>query len=429
MFLFKKIVVCCFSALLISTLSFSNLFAATLTGKITGIKGDEFYIEMSSKELPRKGDMVSIILDLDGEGFEAGKAEVIEASKSRVTAKTTEGNASIDMKVLIQTAGPSARYRTLEGKSTPPVHRCDELVGDPYDYQRIGPSVEIQNDDESIDVPPIVVACEDAVKSYPKTGRFLYQLGRAYTLDKQYKKALHYYRQASEQEYVAAQNMIGLMYSNGQGTAENDEEAVKWYRKAAEQGYALAQGNMGDSYEYGTGVAKDYAEAVGWYRKAAERGYNYAQNRLGVMYDYGKGVSTDDVEAVKWYRKAAEQGHRSAQYNLAGMYNYGEGVAKDEVEAAKWYRKAADKGHTSAQSKLGWLYIYGKGVSQNYKEAIRWLRKAAEKGSRSAQNNLGTMYENGYGVEKNLKEAVKWYKKAADKGSEDAKKNLSRLGY
>lgn len=40
----------------------------------------------------------------------------------------------------------------------------------------------------------------------------------------------------------------------------------------AEQGYALAQGNLGLMYENGQGVAQDYQEAVRWYRLAAEQG-------------------------------------------------------------------------------------------------------------------------------------------------------------
>jgi len=35
-----------------------------------------------------------------------------------------------------------------------------------------------------------------------------------------------------------AQNMLGIMYSRGQGVRQDFAEAVKWYRKAAEQGLA-----------------------------------------------------------------------------------------------------------------------------------------------------------------------------------------------
>ena len=44
----------------------------------------------------------------------------------------------------------------------------------------------------------------------------------------------------AEQGDALAQNNLGVAYANGEGVAEDDEEAVKWYRKAAEQGQADA---------------------------------------------------------------------------------------------------------------------------------------------------------------------------------------------
>ena len=36
---------------------------------------------------------------------------------------------------------------------------------------------------------------------------------------------------------ASAQYILGLMYANGFGVPEDDDEAVRWYRMAAEQGY------------------------------------------------------------------------------------------------------------------------------------------------------------------------------------------------
>jgi len=40
---------------------------------------------------------------------------------------------------------------------------------------------------------------------------------------------------------ATAQYNLGVMYSKGEGVAQNDQEAVKWYRLAAEQGHSLSQ--------------------------------------------------------------------------------------------------------------------------------------------------------------------------------------------
>lgn len=41
-----------------------------------------------------------------------------------------------------------------------------------------------------------------------------------------------------------AQNQIGLMYANGQGTTRDDSSAAYWFQRAAEFGHARAQRNL-----------------------------------------------------------------------------------------------------------------------------------------------------------------------------------------
>ncbi|WP_139751425.1 tetratricopeptide repeat protein, partial [Aeromonas media] len=69
----------------------------------------------------------------------------------------------------------------------------------------------------------------------------------------------------AEQGYANAQGMLGLMYEQGKGVAQDDKQAVAWYRKAAEQGYATAQFNLGAMYNTGSGVAQDYKQSYAWF--------------------------------------------------------------------------------------------------------------------------------------------------------------------
>ena len=130
-------------------------------------------------------------------------------------------------------------------------------------------------------------------------------------------------RTAAEQGDASARFSLGVMYFDGEGVPENNDEAVKWYRLAAEQGYAPAQVALGEAYSEGNVVPQDDGEAVKWYRLAAEQGHAKSQHRLGRMYSTGEGVSENDAEAVKWYRLAAEQGDAPAQLNLGDMYRVG----------------------------------------------------------------------------------------------------------
>lgn len=61
------------------------------------------------------------------------------------------------------------------------------------------------------------------------------------------------------------------MYEQGQGVAQNYQQAVQWYQKAANQGHAKAQGNLGYMYKNGLGVAQNLKQARYWYTKAANQ--------------------------------------------------------------------------------------------------------------------------------------------------------------
>ena len=71
--------------------------------------------------------------------------------------------------------------------------------------------------------------------------------------------------------------------------------ALREWRPLAEQGDAEAQFNLGVMYSKGQGVAQDDAQALAWYRKAAEQGYAKAQFNLGLMYDEGRGLDRENT--------------------------------------------------------------------------------------------------------------------------------------
>jgi uncharacterized protein len=77
-----------------------------------------------------------------------------------------------------------------------------------------------------------------------------------------------------------AQCNLGVLYEEGIGVLQNDEEAIYWYRLAAEQGNPGGQNNLGRMYEEGRGVPRDFREAVIWYQKAAAQGNTQAQGNL-----------------------------------------------------------------------------------------------------------------------------------------------------
>ena len=149
-------------------------------------------------------------------------------------------------------------------------------------------------------------------------------------------------RQQAEEGAADAQDALGLMYYNGEGVAQDYEEAVRWYRLAADQGLASAQFNLGVMYDRGRGVAQDWDEAVRWYLLAADQGLPAAQYNLGFMYDRGRGVTLDFVEALRWVNLAAarvsadrQQRYADARDALASLMTPAQ-VAEAEKRTLEW---------------------------------------------------------------------------------------------
>ena len=80
----------------------------------------------------------------------------------------------------------------------------------------------------------------------------------------QYAAALKEFRPLAEQGHAAAQYYLGLMYEQGDGVEQDDEESARWYTRAAEQGDGLSQMSLSFLYLEGEGVALDLIEALKW---------------------------------------------------------------------------------------------------------------------------------------------------------------------
>jgi len=217
--------------------------------------------------------------------------------------------------------------------------------------------------------------------------------------------------------------------ANGQVTPQvggtaNSTESMQDLRKVADAGDADAMFNIGCLYANGEGVAQDDQQAMTWYRKAAALGNADAMYNIGVSYNDGNGVAQDYQEAMVWYLKAADAGNLGVMNNVGLLYANGQGVAQDYGQAMTCYRKAADAGDAVAMYNIGLLYANGQGVAQDYPQAMDWFSKAANAGDAKAMYGIGFLYANGQGVARDQKQAMAWYQKAANAGNEDAKKCL-----
>ena len=118
--------------------------------------------------------------------------------------------------------------------------------------------------------------------------------------------------------------------------------AIKNLTVAADEGHAAANTLIGHLYRDGLGVAQDGTKAARYYTRGAELGQCAAQLSLARMYHIGSRLGRNDALAERWYREAAMRGYLWAQFAFAGFYENGVLVQKDDVKAYFWFSVLAE---------------------------------------------------------------------------------------
>ena len=196
-----------------------------------------------------------------------------------------------------------------------PVTDCDTYAANSLDPQRKAPGVNLIELNPKLAIP----ACESALKKYPDSARFMYQLGRGYHRSDNFATAALWYKTAMEHGSGFGEAAYGLLLMSGQGVPKDIAKAVPLFRDAADKGIVIAQNALGYLYAQGLGVPKDNELSLSWYRKAAEQGAPNAQLMLGIAYEEGVIVKQDLEQAAMWYRKAAAFGVEDAKKRLAEL--------------------------------------------------------------------------------------------------------------
>ena len=178
--------------------------------------------------------------------------------------------------------------------------------------------------------------------------KILRQAWGAYKLEN-YDVALSLWMPLAEAGNPSAQVFIGLMYNQGNGVEQDENEASKWYALASEQDYAPAKWRLAMLYYHGSGLTQSYQKAADLYHSAAKQGDVYSQKALGEMYSQGFGVPKDNIIAYSWFNIANGNGFKLAQ-------NYQKKIAKDMTPEETFIAEAlAEKCKRSSYKNCGWL--------------------------------------------------------------------------
>lgn len=216
-----------------------------------------------------------------------------------------------------------------------------------------------------------------------------------------------------------AQTLVGEIYANGLGVAQDVKKAARWYTLADHNGDVHGTFALAALYQQGQGVTKDPALAAKLFEKAAKAGYLPAKYNVALLYVQGKYVKPDMRKAAQLMREAALAGLPDAQYDYGTMLMEGAGVAPDPELGARETGLAAQQGVVAAQVDYATMLYLGKGVKKNVKAAARWYARAAESGNPVAQNRYAKLLAVGEGVDLDLQSAAMWRILAQRQGLND----------
>lgn len=207
-----------------------------------------------------------------------------------------------------------------------------------------------------------------------------------------FEKALEYFLESANAEYVPAMEKLGYMHEMGLGTPVNPETAGLWFSVAAQKGSSLAQ-------KYIDGVGHLDEKTV-HQLLPADAVTEYEQ---GMACFYGiRAVQNYDM-AYKHFFASAELGCGRGYYGVAVCYLHGKGTELNLQKAALNFEKALELGCLDAADKLILLYSGEYGGEANEELEQKWRKRRLEILTIAA----------GMGYEEYLLEA---YETAADDG-------------
>lgn len=202
-------------------------------------------------------------------------------------------------------------------------------------------------------------------------------------------RAMELARKAADHNHAGAINLIGVLYSQGQGVAPDASEAAYHFRRAADLGDRDAAFNLADAYLAGNGVEQSLPRAVTWFETAAAAGDATAMfNLASIHQNGGDGLEPDPARARKWLGMAAEQGEPDALYHYGTFLENGIGGPAEPLAAIDWYRKAIEADNINGFAALGRLYYDGTHLPEDMELAWYYLSIAASRDHSEAKTWL-----------------------------------------
>ena len=219
---------------------------------------------------------------------------------------------------------------------------------------------------------------------------------------------------------MAAQIELAQRYLDGDGVAQDTEQAIFWLERSDRAGNPNALFEIGQIYRKGIGIEASGNKALTYLTRASRKKSSDADIVIAEMYLSGEEfLDQDPVRAYRYFQKAADQGDLRGLFYTGKMLMEGYGSTPQNIDVGtQRLEDATDKGYLEALEYLADAYQYGipPHTSPNPEKASTYYRQLAEKGSIESIRQLATDARTG-GLQgtPDMEKAVYWYEKGAEK--------------
>ncbi|KAJ3442734.1 sel1-repeat-containing protein ybeq [Anaeramoeba flamelloides] len=111
--------------------------------------------------------------------------------------------------------------------------------------------------------------------------------------------------------------LLGFMYQNGIGVAQDLSQALVWFTKSAEKGNGRGMNSTGFFYRYSVGGVSDHRIGVEWFKKACEEGKDpNGMNSYALSLRDGVGCQVDISLSGKWFYEGMKYENSHCFYNI-----------------------------------------------------------------------------------------------------------------
>lgn len=207
---------------------------------------------------------------------------------------------------------------------------------------------------------------------------------------------------------------MGQRYFIGKDIEKDYEKALMYYRKSSDLGNIKGLYGIAKCYYYGKGVEQNYEKAFNIFNELSLKHDDIdSKYYIAKMYYKGFFVEKNYEKAFELFYELMDKYNDSdAAAYIIEMYYYGRGTEKNYTKVIELGEgKFKHLNNSYIENYLGEIYYFGKEVEKNYQKATEHFSKGITTDDNS-YFYLASIYENGgYGIYRDLIKANEYYHK------------------